>query len=275
MQDISSVGVAVTPTYFWVRIFDYDPERDGREKGTLLEEYYLDNAATREQAKTLVQTRYGAAPLKWAKPQKGPGVYVLVMESTRFFYDRFYTTIDTLCFWCHAPIVGPAREFPRHTPAGTDFGPDTVYFCTYDCKRQFHFATDPRYEGDFQEKEAGDQGETFGYIYHLYNRADNCHYVGQTRFLPFFRWQEHVKSGLKGDIEDLVFSVLTRVRRKSGATDQDNRQYLTDLESWWINKFVEEGHQVVNLTQPPITEAALREQYNTLIARKAQLSLEL
>ncbi len=113
------------------------------------------------------------------------------------------------------------------------------------------------------------------YIYHLYNRADNCHYVGQTRFLPFFRWQEHVKSGLKGDIEDLVFSVLTKVRRQSGASEQDNRQYLTNMESWWINKFVEEGHQVVNLTQPQITEATLREQYNTLIARKAQLSLEL
>ena len=125
MQDISSVGVAVTPTYFWVRIFDYDPERDGREKGTLLEEYYLDNAATCEQAKTLVQTRYGAAPLKWAKPQKGPGVYVLVMESTRFFYDRFYTTIDPLflvprpdCRSCPrvpATYAGRHRLWARHS----------------------------------------------------------------------------------------------------------------------------------------------------------------
>ncbi len=71
----------------------------------------------------------------------------------------------------------------------------------------------------------------------------------------------------------MVFSVLTRVRRKSGASEQDNRQYLTDIESWWINKFVEEGHEVVNLTQPQITEASLRAQYNTLIARKAQLDL--
>jgi hypothetical protein len=263
--------------YFWIRMFDYDPERDGFEKGSLLDEYYLDNVTTREEAKAEVLTHYPHSKVKFAKPKKSSGVYAIVMDSNKFFFDRFYTTIDTHCFWCHKPIKGFARDFPRsqvEDKAGRDeFADGTVYFCEYNCKRHFDNALSPSSEGEFQEKEVGEDGDIFGYIYHIYNRSTNCHYIGQTRYMPFFRWQEHVKDGAKGDISDMVFSVLTEVRRLNSSSNDANQRYLNSMEAWWINKYIKEGFSVLNITKPKITIDQLKQRFDEMVARESQLQL--
>ena len=93
------------------------------------------------------------------------------------------------------------------------------------------------------------------------------HYIGQTVYMPFFRWQEHVKSGLKGNITDLVFETVTEVRVKS-------QEYLNSIEAWWIRKFIEEygKDRVMNITVPKITIEELAREYSKMIA--GQLSME-
>ena len=92
------------------------------------------------------------------------------------------------------------------------------------------------------------------------------HYVGQTVYMPFFRWQEHVKSGLKGEITDLVFETITEVRVKS-------QEYLNSIEAWWIKKYIEDygRENVVNINIPKITIEELDREYSKMIA--GQLSL--
>ena len=265
--------------YFWIRVFDYDPVRDNGEKGTMLDEFYLDSVTTRDEAKMKVRERYPNTSVGFAKSKKAPGVYAIVMDSDKFFYDRFYTIIDTLCFICHKPIAGHAKDFPRSNALrksddDSEFGSETIYFCTYDCKQHFHYALNPIHEGEFQEKETGESGNIFGYIYHIYNRVTNQHYVGQTRYLPFFRWQEHVKDGSKGDVTDLVFETLCEVRKDRTVSENENQQQLNSMEAWWIQKFIEEGYEVMNVTKPRITLESLQQRFNEMVARQAQLTFD-
>ncbi|MDB5055996.1 MAG: Excinuclease subunit domain protein [Bacilli bacterium] len=138
--------------YYWVRVYDYNHERDQYEKGTMLDEFYLkDLIGGREEAKQTVRDKYcseTSTKLMFAKPKKeADGVYAIVMDSSKFFYDRFYSTINSHCFWCHKAIEGKASEFPRERISGdrcyldqdnafSDDG-NTAFFCKYECKSHF------------------------------------------------------------------------------------------------------------------------------------------
>jgi hypothetical protein len=226
---------------------------------------------SREECKQQVRERSNVN--MFAKPKKGKsGIYAIVMDSDRFFYDRYTVEIDTYCFNCHKPIKGHAKDFPKFDPVYYDERFDTeaenqieyntdekFHFCSYTCKQE----TTSRLrgdEGEWQVREGYNKTGAFGYIYHIYNRTENKHYIGQTKYMPFFRWQEHVKAQQKGDICDLVFETITKVPVKS-------QEYLNNIEAWWIQKYID-GYgkeNVMNLTNPKITVSHLVEQYNNMI----------
>lgn len=259
--------------YFWIRIFDYKSGDELKEftdtdiwearRGTLLDEYYLcGEEMTRDVAKQEVKERSGVN--RFAKPRKKDGIYALVMDSNKFFYDRFNIEVDTLCFNCHKPIKGKMKDFPN---IAIENG-ERYFFCSYDCKRTTQSKINPYSEGEFQERENYESnGGVYGYIYHIYNRKTNMHYIGQTVYMPFFRWQEHVKSGLKGDITDLVFETVTEVRVKS-------QEYLNNIEAWWIQKYIHEygKDNVMNITVPKLTMEYLIEEFNRQVV--GQMNLE-
>jgi YHS domain-containing protein len=266
---------------FWIRVFDYVYERDTNYenesfgKGVLLDEFYLkDVTGGREEAKQIVKEKYvgsTAAEIAFAKPKKKDGVYAIVMDSNKFFYDRFYVTIDTYCLHCHRPIKGKASEFPKLYVSDEE----VYYFCSYDCKRECMHQLNPISEGVFQEKEEGCHGDIFGYIYLIYNRVEDVYYVGQTRYMPFFRWQEHVKNGGKGDIKDLAFSVLTEVGRNQSLSTETNQLYLNSIEAWWIAKYQEEGNKVFNISNPKITIEYLKNRFDEMVRSAGQLKMAL
>lgn len=260
--------------YFWIRIFDYRKE-DGlkkysllddfeNRKGTLLDEYYLcGESMTRNKAKEIVKERSGV--IKFAKPRKNDGIYALVMDSDKFFYDRFTKEIDDICFECHKPIKGKEKDFPH---IKTDSGVKH-YFCSWKCKKKTLDRINPYVEGEWQNREGyEDNGGVYGYIYHIYNRSTNMHYIGQTIYMPFFRWQEHAKQGSKGKLEDLVFEVVTEVRVKS-------QKYLNNIEAWWIKKFIHEygKENVMNVTVPKITIEDLEKEYEIIIEGQQNLEV--
>ncbi len=258
--------------YLWIRIFEYNLERDSYDKGVLLDEFYLRGEdLTRESAKEKVKEKYsGATPSKilFAKPRKKDGLYAIVMDSDKFFYDRFYLEVDTYCFCCHKPIKGKACDFPKENLNGESYDLDmedtknTAYFCSYDCKYKLH--NNLRYEGEFQEKEQVSE-RVVGYIYHMYNRVENKHYIGQTKYLPFFRWQEHIKDGAKGNITDITFDVITEVKRRLG---EDGQELLNNAESWWIQKYIEEGYEVFNVTQPKLSLEDYKKAFEDMVLKK-------
>lgn len=261
--------------YFWVRIYDYKNSNDLKEyttaedwdnrKGTLLDEYYLcGEELTRERAKKQVREKSGVE--KFAKPRKSDGVYALIMESTQFFYDRFNVEVDTICFNCHKPIKGKMKDFLNTT---ADNG-EKYFFCCWDCKREALNKISPyNSEGEWQDREGYEtNGSVYGYIYHIYNRKLNMHYIGQTIYMPFFRWQEHAKQHIKGDITDLIFETITEVRVKS-------QEYLNNIEAWWIRKFIDEygKENVMNVSVPRITMEDLQREYTKIVGGQMKMKM--
>ena len=260
--------------YYWVRIFDYKMDNELKEytnsedwenrKGTMLDEYYLcGEDMTREQAKKKVAEKSGVE--KFAKPRKNDGIYALVMDSTQFFYERFTTQIDDICFNCHTSIKGKMKDFPNMLAENGQ----KHFFCSWDCKKETLNKINPYNEGDWQGREGYEtNGGVYGYIYHIYNRKLNKHYIGQTIYMPFFRWQEHAKQHIKGDITDLMFEVVTEIRVKS-------QDYLNSIEAWWIKKFIDEfgKENVMNVSVPKITMEDLQREYSKVVGGQMELEL--
>lgn len=260
--------------YYWIRIYDYKKDDElksyaeedmwGKYKGILLDEYYLSGEEmTREQAKAIVKER--SCIEKFAKPRKNDGIYAIVMDSNKYYYDGFTKEVDTICFnsECNKHIKGKEKYFPSMTHQDKDY-----YFCCWDCYREVSYKINPHTEGEWQSKENYTYSGVYGYIYHIYNRKTDMHYIGQTVYMPFFRWQEHVKSGLKGNITDLVFETITEVRVSS-------QEYLNNIEAWWIRKYIDEygKDKVMNITVPKITMEELIEQYGKSVGGQMYLSL--
>ncbi|BBF41983.1 hypothetical protein lbkm_0663 [Lachnospiraceae bacterium KM106-2] len=259
--------------YYWVRIYDYkyddelkayeDPSCFEKYKGVMLDEYYLKGEElTRKEVKKAIKKRSSIE--KFAKPRKNKdGIYALVLDSNKFFYDRFYKEIDTVCPHCGKRLFGKAADFPKIYANSYDesIKPDEeIYFCSYDGRREFTSKLRGE-EGEWQNKDGYENnGGVYGYIYHIYNRSTNMHYIGQTLYMPFFRWQEHVKSRLKGDICDLVFETVTEVRVKS-------KEYLNNIEAWWINKYISDygRDRVINITVPKVTINDLIKKYAEIV----------
>ncbi len=254
--------------YYWIRVFDYKKDDELKEhtdeniwesfKGTMLDEYYLcGEELTRDQAKEEVKLRSGVS--KFAKPRKNDGIYAIVMDSNQYYYERFTVEVDTQCFnsECLKPVKGKAKDF-----CSMVHGDKKYHFCSYDCYRTVSNKLNPYTEGEFQVREDyTSNGGVYGYIYHIYNRKTNMHYVGQTIYMPFFRWQEHVKQGIKGDICDLSFETITEVRIKS-------QEYLNNIEAWWIKKYIEDYGRdyVMNISIPKLTIEDLEREYSRMIA---------
>lgn len=279
--------------YFWIRVYDYVPvnieeateklkspayinsvitlsDLVSWNKGTLLDEWYIcGENYTREQAKQTVIDKYSKS-IKFAKPRKDKsGQYAIVMDSDKFFYDRFYKQLpdNCICFNCHKPISGKYFNFPIMDmycfeqigvdPKNLDLEPgEELHFCSYDCRNKCISKLSNRDTIEFQTRQGMSSINVFGYIYHIYNRVENKHYVGQTKYMPFFRWQEHVKDGYKGNICDLVFETLTEVTVNS-------QEYLNNIEAWYIQQFTDiyGNDNVFNITHPHLTIDSLIKLY--------------
>lgn len=87
--------------------------------------------------------------------------------------------------------------------------------------------------------------------------------------MPFFRWQEHTKSGIKGDITDLIFETVTEVRVK-------DQEYLNNIEAWWIQKYISDygRENVINITVPKLTMADLIAKHSKIVSGQMELEME-
>lgn len=264
--------------YFWIRVFVYSLENDATEKGKMVEELYEKNVE-KEVIKENLRNIYGKN-LKFRKP-KSDGIYAIIMESSKFFYERD-KPVDTICLNCLKEVRGRRSEFPmmdisnpHDVNSYVDFDScnldnykEVAYFCNHTCKDEYYKKSkgyDTDLEFQEREKEVRNNKEIGGYIYELYNRRTNIYYVGQTKYLPFFRWQDHVKSKLKGQLTELTFRVLTEVCKEED---------INNLEAWWIHQYKDEGKEVYNLVQPRFERKEWEDLYKQRLIAKGLISVD-
>ena len=255
--------------YYCVRIYDFklaDNEKSkgyghlDETKGTLLDEYYVcGENLTRDKAKEIVKNRSNVN--RFAKPKKSDELYAILMDSNKSYADYCCKRVHTKCLCCGKDINGMYYGFPKETIDGKEY-----VFCDWKCKQRF-YADTGMIEGEWQEREDFNNTGNIGYIYHIYNRRTDKHYVGKSLYMPFFRWQEHVKSKLKGDICDLMFEVITEVPYDQRKSEADNKLILNDVEAWWIKKFIQDFSEdnVMNITKPALKVSDFIQKWERLV----------
>lgn len=69
-----------------------------------------------------------------------------------------------------------------------------------------------------------------GYIYKITKKSSNEIYIGQTKYLPIFRWGQHLKTERfkLNDIDNYTFEVIEKVK---------NKDDILKREEYWINYY--------------------------------------
>jgi len=269
--------------FYKVLVFDYQPFRDKESNGVIIDSWFT-KAKSIGVVRQEIFDKYSGAfsrTIALEKPIDG-GFYAKTLVVDESIYNHEKEEIDDFCFCCEARIKGRKASLPSTTISfGSSYDEDyedeyhledtdeatNVFFCSHECKQNYFHALNPAEVPSIQKKEVEQSGTIFGYIYHIYNRVENIHYVGQTRFYPTSRWQEHIKSLKKGTLTQLEFSVIAEIPKCENA-----QQLLNDTEAWWIGKYQEEGYEVFNLVQPKMASKDFKERYEA-IKHSAQTSL--
>jgi hypothetical protein len=76
-----------------------------------------------------------------------------------------------------------------------------------------------------------------GYIYKISKKSTEEFYVGQTIYVPIFRWGQHLLTERFNiqNIDDYVFEILEVVK---------NKKLLNERETYWINKCRDENPEL-------------------------------
>ena len=261
--------------FYQVLVFDYQPLRDKNTDGVLIDSWFTKSDSIGLVRQEVFDKYSGvfSRTILLEKPTEN-GFYAKIFVVDVSIYNHEKEEIDDFCFCCGTRIKGRKASFPSTTISfgssytdsyDEDFlDEDTeetteAFFCSHECKQNYFHALNPTEVPSIQKKEVEQSGTIFGYIYHIYNRVENVHYVGQTRFYPTSRWQEHIKSLKKG--------TLTEIPKCENA-----QQLLNDTEAWWIGKYQEEGYEVFNLVQPKMTARDFKERYEA-IKKSSQTTL--
>ena len=269
--------------HYSIKIYNYDKTRDKEGEGILEDNFFLMADSIEDCFKQMAKKYSPQFLTKIFKNKKSMlemginrGIYMDLTIVDKSVYDNETVEIEDYCFYCHTPIKGKESSFPKEKVSLVDeydFDEDEeseviVHFCSHDCKKKYLHDLNPEEVPLTLKRTSDEKKGIFGYIYQIYNRKENTYYIGQTRFSPFFRWQEHVKSLKKGQLIDLSFSIITEI-----PVCENAKQLLNDSETWWINKYKDEGYKTFNIVEPKISKRTFKEKYDEIVAENKQQSL--
>lgn len=182
----------------------------------------------REHFKSIIRGMYGEnIPFRYSKKLNPGEVYCIIIGEHCYNPERYFNRIELTCDYCGAKVTtyfGKPIAFDDYEISRDLYGAEEYRnkrFCSHKCKSDFlkqevqtiapgdndHFWVD-------KEGFTKIQDETIiGYIYKITKKSTGEFYVGQTMYVPIFRWGEHLHTDrfpLK-DISDYQFEVITPV----------------------------------------------------------------
>lgn len=179
---------------------------------------------SREHFKELIKEEYGEnISFRNSKKLNIGDLYCIIIGEHCYNTERYFNRIEYTCACCGGKVVGyinnSARlenfEIKNELCNQVDKYGD-LRFCSYKCKE--HFKTKERQkcladglvDESFITREDFKRDDIAGYIYKISKKSTGEFYIGQTIYLPIFRWGQHLKTDrfdMKG-ILDYQFEVI-------------------------------------------------------------------
>lgn len=203
---------------------------------------------SRDHFKELIKEEYGDnISFRNTKKLNAGDLYCIIIGEHCYNTERYFNRIEYTCACCGGKVVGyidhSARienwEVRRDLCNQLDKYAD-LRFCSYKCKE--HFITKERQkcladglvDESFITREDFVREDIEGYIYKISKKSTGEFYIGQTKYLPIFRWGQHLKTdrfNLNG-ILDYQFEVIEIV---------PITENILAREKYWIQKYYKEN----------------------------------
>ena len=202
---------------------------------------------SREQFKDIIRSEYGNdIAFAYRKGKLKPGdLYCVIIGEHCYDVERYFNKVTFVCDCCGATVETYIKRpicFDNYEIRSYFFGIEKYKekrFCSAKCKQQFleveRQILKPDDEQEFWvTRDMFTEANAAGYIYKITKKSTGEFYVGQTIYVPIFRWGQHLKTerfDIKG-ILDYQFEVIEIVPKGEN---------ILEREKYWIQKLYMEN----------------------------------
>lgn len=228
---------------------------------------------SRDQFKDIIRDRYGDnIAFRYSKKLKVGDLYCVIIGEHCWNTERYFNKIEYTCDKCGAKIttylndknilrIDPweiRNKFYGNETNDSGKRYDELKFCSLKCLNSYiedeRNRIKPTEEQEFWvTKDMFTQNNTNGYIYKITKKSTGEFYVGQTQYIPVFRWAQHLKTYRfpSSNITDYKFEVIEIVPKGEN---------LLDRETYWIQKcYKENPEKSLNISQTATAKKELLE----------------
>ena len=218
---------------------------------------------SRDHFKSIMRDRFGEKlTFRYSNKLKPGDLYCIIIGEHCFNTERYFNKIEYVCSECGAKVTTFLNSgniismsdhdikyrFLGNSISSSGIPYSELKFCSNKCLTRYIDAEVSKIkhagEGEFfVTRDAFTQNNTNGYVYKITKKSSGEFYVGQTQYVPMFRWAQHLKTP-RFDIASLTdyeFEVIEIVPKG---------QNLLDRETYWIQEcYRQNPEKSLNISQ--------------------------
>lgn len=202
----------------------------------------------REDFKEYIKSIYGK-DVKFANSKKYPPntIYCIIIGEHCYNAQRYFNRIEYECDFCHCKVSGyidnkvtiDNYELRDELANQYDKYKDKK-FCSWKCKDAYieieksKICDEDIAFNQFITRDMFTNNNLAGYIYKITKKSTGEFYIGQTVYVPIFRWGQHLKTE-RFDIKNILdykFEVIELVKKNEN---------ILEREKYWIQKYYKEN----------------------------------
>lgn len=201
---------------------------------------------TRDEFKEIIKSSYGDnIGFRYSKKLKEGDLYCIIIGEHAYNSERYFGKVEYECACCHNKVTTTLGydvrfgnyELSNYLYNGEEY--KQMRFCSNRCMseklEELKQTIKPSDEdlNFWVDNTMFDRSGIIGYIYKITKKSTNEVYIGQTKYVPIFRWGQHLKTE-RFDIKDILdyqFEVIREINKGEN---------ILEIEKEYIKKHVEE-----------------------------------
>lgn len=220
----------------------------------------------REQFKSIIKEEYGNdIKFRNSKNLKPGDLYCIIIGEHCYNTENYFVKITSKCSYCGCKLEGyfkPIRfdnyELDRQLYGIDKELYDKEMFCSHTCKNNRLNYLKEKLSKDTDRLENADiwvdkslfsesqsSNKIIGYIYKITKRSTGEFYIGETTYVPIFRWGQHLITERfpLSNIEDYIFEVIDTVYEGTNIFDVESK-YIKE----YYNKYPDLSLNIAGIT---------------------------
>ena len=221
----------------------------------------------REQFKSIIKEEYGNdIKFRNSKNLKPGDLYCIIIGEHCYNTENYFVKITSKCSYCGCKLEGyfkPIRfdnyELDRQLYGIDKELYDKEMFCSHTCKNNRLNYLKEKLSKDTDRLENADiwvdkslfsesqsSNKIVGYIYKITKRSTGEFYIGETTYVPIFRWGQHLITQRfpLSNIEDYIFEVIDTVYEGTNIFDVESK-YIKE----YYNKYPNLSLNIAGITE--------------------------